>query len=442
MAQLIPNYTGGVQGANSAVLPDSDLALKTYLGLAEQNYKDDLLAHKKALAEAKKVADATAFDTDKMMDVDVKPTLDQITELKKIAFDHPEQIDDPESDFNKLEKDIKFKINKSKYQQSELKYHKTTGADRYKESPELLFDTLHAFENNPDIEKRELVLPVPPPSFNLFDHNDEIVKGTVSANPDKITSTNDGHGNRIYEIPQEVDKTEIAQKVEMKWLADKNKATRMFNSLPDEEKTKFGNDPHEWYVQAKTASLPIDDASKIQIRAIPHHGSGSSAANKVIPYQIGISATENTGAAKSNSMEEVAHIGGWTIPDKVITISSPETIYNMKTSKLETPAQGYLTGKVIKVTDDYVYVDGNSKGKPQGMIAPANKEGIDKLVKNGDVEKKRFVTMIENTGNNNSRELRFEYNDEIGSKLAETGVKLDESLEPTPQKTESGIKWK
>jgi len=433
MAEFIPNYTQGVEGANTAILPENTQALKTYLGLAEQNYKNDLLAHKKAVQESKDIAANTNYNIKDMWEDDIPTTKDKMFELKKMGRETPEKILNADDEYIAIDKDINYAINKSKHDKILYDYWSKQALENplYRDNPEPLLNSLKAFKENRDIKNREFVPPIPEPTFNLFDHNEEIVKGTVSSNPDKITSKNDGHGNRIYEIPQDVDKSEIKQKVEMKWFADKNKATRFFNNLPDEEKAKYNNSPHDWYVQAKTESLPIDDDSKIAIRSIPQGRSSSSAtAKKVVPYEIGISATENTGAAgTTDNMEKAAHIGGWAVNTTPITVSSPEVLYNMKDGIQEVPTQGYITGKVIKITDDYTYKEGNKSGKPAGMIVASNSDKLDKLLKNGDLEKKRFVTMVVSGAKGKTTEYRFEYNDEVGQLLAKQGVKLQDPEE-------------
>jgi len=426
MAQLIPNYTGGVQGANSAVLPDNNLALQTYLGLAEKNYRNKLFEYDKAKDEAKKIAEATDFNTAEMMSIDVQPTLDDISKLKELAKEHPEQVDEPNSDFDQLYKRINFKINKSKYQQSELKYHKTTGADRYKDNPELLYNTLHDFENNPDIDKRELVLPIPPPDFNIFDLNDQIVKGVVSTNPDKIKSVNDGHGNRIYEIPQDVDKTEIAQKVEMKWLSDRNKATQMFNSFSDEEKAKYNNDPHEWYVQAKTASLPIDDKSKIEIRSIPQETQGANSREQTTIKFIAEKAHD-----LENPQSDIYTGATVTMNDGKKKSASETDTFTGQTVVVKDGS-----GKQYKTTIDKIYnIDGKLYAAPSKLRSETGSVAIKDLIPITNIEDQIIVPYV---------------NTEYGSspntaKLADNtldyyrSLKGGKSSEPT---TESGIKWK
>jgi len=432
MAQLIPNYTGGVQGANSAVLPESNLALQTYLGLAQKNYNNKLLEHKKAVVAEKAFTDKTNFNTDAMRPIDYDPTLKRIEEWKQKAHDNPELVDTPNSDLWKEYDDINFDINKSKLLQKQLSYWKMQGVSNpvYRNDVEDLFNEVKRASEYPDIKTAEFNLPVPKPDFNHITYLKSL-EPMMSTKMSLGKPENSGIGG-VKKIPQTIEITPESAKNALSFGWDmspeksslKKEYTSQYESNPD-LKTQFPT-AKDYYISSMLPEALAMGAKQSEVlHNVPDYDNGLPKDQTTIKFiaekahdlenpesDIYTSATVTTKDGKKKTASETD------------TFTGREVVVKDK------------TGKQYKTTIDKIYnIDGKLYAAPSKLRSKTGSVAIDDLIPITNIEDQIIVPYV---------------NTEYGSspntaKLADNtldyyrSLKGTKSSEPT---TESGIKWK
>lgn len=439
----------GQQEANTEVLPESNQVLNTYLALSEKRYKDKVFDYQKNEADIKRKLDALDFDVSEVWQPDVEPIRNEMIAYRDFVFENPDSVNPDNAMFGEQKKmadDLNFKINISKYDKAnDTEYRKLMTTQPEFATPEN--EQRLTSHKETKLGERNFQGFKMPFEDNPFEYMDKY-KAAIKEGDATVDMKNAGYGyvnqttNTPYHLDEEMFNAIASADYNSSWKK-KKVAEELFAALPEDQRRSQGiNSPFDAFKAQRRGFLDLTAKKDSKLERINYAPTGGSTKEvKVTPYLLGVGAQGNTGSPTvgKQNYEYSQHIGAWPIEAVDITVSSPPEIYNMNTGQKGKAQTGYVSGKVMKISDDYVYKKDNSAKKQEGMILPANSDNLSKAKKNGDVEQKRFVTMVVNDGDGNLEEVRFLLNDEVATQLAEKGVKLGA---PPTETTESGIQWK
>lgn len=137
--------------------------------------------------------------------------------------------------------------------------------------------------------------------------NNDLVKGLVTENADKITSDRLPGGNIIFTIPAELDKTEMVKRVNASLDNDRDGVDGWeydFSIQPPQIQQQYASQPdpaRAWAFDMKVNGLPLDLQSKTQIRGI-NYAPGTSTIT-TIPHdeEFSFNVTDQSGVAEKKN---------------------------------------------------------------------------------------------------------------------------------------------
>jgi len=210
----LPGFANS-EGANTAVLPENNIAIDTYFKVAEDKFRQKAFNYKQHEDQLAKIAETTNFDTKGILDKDEPLIREKIfgdSGVIKFYHDHPDAIDPSSPLYMKgqnLWKDTDLSINRSK--QRKLYVDETYKAVVDKKLDPDVLPTVDEFKNGGlDAEWKPLT---PKVDFNIYDVLKQAKLSYELGDPE------DSGIEGVKKIPKVPTDESVKQNVDAMWLS-------------------------------------------------------------------------------------------------------------------------------------------------------------------------------------------------------------------------------
>lgn len=239
---FLPAFGG--QEANTAVLPENNQVMNTYLALNEKRYKDKVFDYQKNENDIKRRLDALDFNVSEVWQPDVEPIREEMIKYRDFVFENPDAVS-PDSPLYSQQKqmadDINFKINLSKYDKAnDTEYRKLMTTKPELATPENM-KRLTSHKETKIGERNFQGFKIPLEDNPVADA--KVLEGLLVKDNPQITMTPAGYGF-VRETTTVPVKTENIEKgIKAMWQSSPQKqmaAQELFDQIPQQERDRLG----------------------------------------------------------------------------------------------------------------------------------------------------------------------------------------------------------
>ena len=258
----------GRQEANTAVLPENNQVVDTYLALSEKRFKEGQEAYKQKQDEVKKKLDAIDFNLSEVAEQDFEPLLNRQKELMEFVDKNPEAVDPNNSEWYPLyverAKKLDHLINLSKLNRAEHNAYNKMMVDNPEyatpENEKILKDYMASKVGERNMDGFRL-----PIEDNPIADAAILEKFLVEGNPE-LSMTNAGYGFTEQTTTTPIDTKVVENGINAMWNSDWKKrrtAEEMYSKMtPEQRKEKGFETPFDIFRDTRLKLMKLDPKVK------------------------------------------------------------------------------------------------------------------------------------------------------------------------------------
>ncbi len=280
----------GQQEANTAVLPENNQVLNTYLALSEKRFSEGQQAYKEKQDEIKRKLDAIDFNLSEVAEQDFEPLLNRQKELMEFVDNNPEAVDPNNSEWYPLyverAKKLDHLINLSKLNRAEHNAYNKLMVDNPEyatpENEKILKDYMASKVGERNMGGFRL-----PIEDNPIADAAILEKFLVEGNPE-LSMTNAGYGFTEQTTTTPIDTKVVENGLDAMYKSSWRKrrtAEETFSKLSEEQKKEKGIEtPYDVFRETRLKLMKLDPKVKKAFERVNYAPQSSGNSNDGVRY--------------------------------------------------------------------------------------------------------------------------------------------------------------
>lgn len=420
---FLPGF--GQQEANTAVLPENNQVLDTYLALSQKRLLEGQQAYKEKQDEIKKKLDAIDFNLTEVAEQDFEPLLNRQKELMEFVETNPEAVD-PNSDFYPLyverAKKLDHLINLSKLNRTEYNEYRKTMVDNPEYATPENDEILKGYMSSKLGERRMDGFKLPIEDNPIADAA-ILEKFLVEGNPE-LTMTNAGYGFTEQTTTTPIDTKVVENGISAMWDSSWRKrrtAEEMFSKMTPEQKKEKGFEiPFDIFRDTRLKLMKLDPKVKKAFERVNYAPQSTDNSTDGVRY-----IAENAfNILDTNS-------GAYSVTDKTTVNGKPYSVshaFDSTPLNIKLPDGTPVTTPITGI----VNIDGKIYAKTADTQTKTGSIAVKDLIPITDVKTQLIIPYV---------------NQQYGSsqntaELVQKSLDLFDTMNKSKSSTESGIQWK